>query len=100
MSPTCRGNVAACRLHREKTKEISGRVQLRREAELPIKPLISRIGQRYGADGDGGRQNFGRRWRAFASLCVFWLVYGLLATARSLRKVLCRYLIFETMSGV
>ena len=67
-----------------------------REAGLPIKPLITRIGQHYGADGD--HQVVERRWRAFASLCVFWPVVGLLATARSLcRYFVYRYLIFETI---
>ena len=68
-----------------------------REAGLSIKPLLARNGQRYGADGDRDRQVIGERWRAFA-LSLYFLcfrpVVGLLATARSLRKVLRRYLIF------
>ena len=36
-----------------------------RKAGLPIKPLLTRIGQHFGADGDGDRQVFDRRWRLF-----------------------------------
>ena len=38
------------------------------EAGLSIEPLLARSGQRCGADGDGDRQVFDGRWRAFASL--------------------------------
>ena len=68
-----------------------------REAGLSIKPLIARNGQRYGANGDRDRRVFDERWRVrpISNFLVFWAgCRGLLATARSLRKVLRRYLIF------
>ena len=61
-----------------------------REAGLSGKPLLAPIRRRLGAGGDGDRQVFDRR-RCASPLslvfCVFWPVVGLLATARSLRKL-------------
>ena len=69
-----------------------------REAGLSIKPLLARNGQHCGADSDRDRRVFDERRRAFAlslsNFLCFWPVVGLLATARLLRKVLRRYLIF------
>ena len=61
-----------------------------REAGLSGKPLLAPIRRRLGAGGDGDRRVFDRRCRASPLslvFCVFWPVVGLLATARSLRKL-------------
>ena len=61
-----------------------------REAGLSGKPLLAPNRRRLGAGGDGDRRVFDRRCRASPLslvFCVFWPVVGLLATARSLRKL-------------
>ena len=69
-----------------------------REAGLSGKLPHARVWRRLGADGDDDRHSVDGRCRASPLSVVFVFfspVVGLLATARSLRKVLRRYLIFR-----
>ena len=61
-----------------------------RDAGFSVKLLLAPIWQRLVASGDGDRRVVDRRCRASPLslvFCVFWPVVGLLATARSLRKL-------------
>ena len=69
-----------------------------REAGLSGKPPHAPIRKRLSADGDDDHHSVDGRCRASPLSVVFVFfspVVGLLATARSLRKVLRRYLIFR-----
>ena len=49
-----------------------------REEGFLIKPLVTQIGQCYGADSDGNRKVFDGRWCAFTSL-YFFVFFGRLS---------------------